>query len=268
MRIWEFTHYRDYLTEKLGPEGSRTGLRKKLAEAIPVHTTFVSQVLKGRTEFSLEQAEAVNSFFEHTDDEGEYFILLILKDRSTNEKLKKRFEKKMQMMRDERLNIKARLDSTDSIAMKDRERFYSSAVYGAIHVLVAIPQFGSIEALAEATKLSRSRVREIVDFMIRVGVLKENSGKIETGTNHIHLENDSELILKHHTNWRYHTISNLQFLDRDDVHYSACLSLSVEDAFKLKESILANLKQNVDVISKSKEEVAYVMCFDFYKLFS
>lgn len=268
MRIWEFTGYRDYLTARLGPDGSRTGLRKQLAAAIPVHTTFVSQVLKGRTEFSLEQAEAINTFLGHTDDEGEYLILLILKDRATNEKLRKRFAAKIQAMRDERLNIKSRLETTDSISAKDREKFYSSAIYGAIHVLAAIPGFGTIEALADATKLARSRVREIVDFMIRIGVLKEEDGQISSGTNHVHLGNDSELILKHHTNWRYHTISNLQFLDCDDIHYSACLSLSVEDAFKLKESILANLKQNVDVVSKSKEEIAYVMCFDFYKLIS
>ena len=268
MRIWEFVDYRSYLTSKLGAEGSRTGLRKKLAAAIPVHTTFVSQVLKGRTEFSLEQAEAINLFLEHTDDEGEYFILLILKDRSENDKLKKRFEKKIQVMRDERLNIKNRLDTTDSISDKDREKFYSSAIYGVIHVLVAIPQFQSIEALSEATKLSRSRIREILDFMTRIGVLKEEGAKFFSGSNHVHLGNDSELILKHHSNWRYHTISNLQFLDRDDVHYSAGLSLSIEDAFRVKESILTNLKHNVDIISKSKEEVAYVMCLDFYKLFS
>ncbi len=79
---------------------------------------------------------------------------------------------------------------------------------------------------------------------------------------------DSELILKHHSNWRQHTISNLQFLDREDLHYSACLSLSTADVFKIKESILGNLKSNIDIISKSKEETAYVLCFDFYKLFS
>ena len=106
MKIWEFTNYREYLAQRLGLEGSRTGLRKKLAAAIPVHTTFVSQVLKNRTDFSLEQAESINTFLEHSDDEGEYFILLILKDRSENNKLKKRFEKKIQLMRDERLNIK------------------------------------------------------------------------------------------------------------------------------------------------------------------
>lgn len=268
MKIWEFTNYKEYLAHRLGAEGSRTGLRKKLAAAIPVHTTFVSQVLKNRSEFSLEQAEAINSFLEHTENEGEYFILLILKERSGNIKLKNRFEKKIQLMRDERLNIKNRLDSANSISEKDKERFYSSSIYGAIHVLTSIPQFQTIDALSEATKLSKGKVRDIIDFMIRIGVLVEIDNKIVSGKNHVHLGNDSELILKHHSNWRQHTISNLQFLDREDLHYSACLSLSTADVFKIKESILGNLKSNIDIISKSNEETAYVLCFDFYKLFS
>src|ERR1700758_4028313 len=110
MRIWDHTNYRQYLLARLGEEGSRTGLRKKLAEAIPVHTTFVSQVLKGRAEFSLEQGEAVNAFLEHTEDEGEYFLLLLMQDRAGSGKLKSRFERKIQLMRDERLNIKKRVE--------------------------------------------------------------------------------------------------------------------------------------------------------------
>lgn len=266
MNIWDFNHYIEYLTVKLGPEGTRSGLRKKLAEAIPVHTTFVTQVLKGRNDFSLEQAESINLFFEHSDDESEYFILLVLKDRSTNPRLKKRFEKKIQTMRDERMNIKNRLKVDETISQKDREKFYSSAVYGAIHVLAATPGFQTIESISEAMRLSKSRTREIIDFMIRIGVLIEKDGKFVSGSNHIHLGSDTDLVLKHHVNWRQYTINKLQFLDKEDVHYSACMSLSNKDAFVIKESLLENLKKNVDIVSKSPEEDAFVMCIDFYKL--
>lgn len=266
MSIWDFESYKHYLMNKLGPEGTRSGLRKKLAESIPVHTTFVTQVLKGKNDFSLEQAESINSFFDHTDDEAEYFILLILKDRSTNPRLKKRFEKKIRSMRDERLNIQNRLKVDDSISQKDREKFYSSAIYGAIHVLAATPGFQSIDTISEAMRLSKSRTREIINFMLKLGILNETGGKISSGKNHIHLGAESELVLKHHINWRQYTINSLQFLDKEDVHYSACMSLSKKDAFLIKESMLDNLKKNVDIVSKSPEEEAFVMCLDFYKL--
>jgi hypothetical protein len=266
MVIWEFSSYRTYLVSQLGGEGSRTGLRKKLAASIPVHTTFVSQVLKGRAEFSLEQGEGINLFLNHTEDEAEYFILLLLKDRAGSRKLKDRFEKKIQAMRDERLNIKKRLDVSSEISQKDRERFYSSYLYGAIHILAAISKYKTVAELTEVLKLQRAQVQEIVEFMLKIGVLAESKGLLAPGSKHVHLSNDSELILRYHTNWRLHTVSNLQFLNPDDLHYSACLSLSEKDSFKVKESILENLKKNVDIISASPEEVAYVMSFDFYKL--
>ena len=53
---------------------------------------------------------------------------------------------------------------------------------------------------------------------------------------------------------------------KNDLHYSAALTLSREDAYKIKDSRIQNLQQNVKVISESKEEVAYVYCMDFFAL--
>jgi uncharacterized protein (TIGR02147 family) len=266
MQIWEFQKYRDYLVSRLGPEGSRSGARKEMAAAIQVHTTHVSQVLKGKAEFSLEQAEAINSFFGHTEDEGEYFISLLLKDRAGSPKLKSRFENKIQKMRDARLNISKRLNIENTITAIDREKFYSSALYGATHVLCSLPQFGSVESLAEALQLSRKRVAEIVEFLLRIGILALEKDRLVPGSQHVHLGNDSEMVLKHHTNWRMHAVNKLQFLDREDLHYSACLSISHEDAFIVKEAILETLKRVVEIVGKSEVETGYVLNFDFYKL--
>lgn len=266
MRIWNFLNYRSYLLEKMGGKQSRTGLRKKLAAYIPVHTTFISQVLQGHADLSLEQGEAVNSFLEHTEDEGEYFILLLLKDRAGTKNLKQRFESKVKAMRDQRMNIQKRIGAQNEISDKDRQKFYSSYYYGAIHVLTSIPEFRTIEKLAESLHLTKQRVQEMVDFCVGIGVLVPYSGGFKPGSQHIHIAGNSELVLKHHSNWRQHTIQSMHFLEPDDLHYSACVSISQADAFKIKETILENLKSHVDTISKSPEEVAYVLNFDFYKL--
>jgi len=266
MQVWEFLTYRDYLLSKLGAEGSRSGSRKELAAAIEVHTTHVSQVLKGKAEFSQEQAEAINSFFGHTEDEGEYFLLLLLKDRAGSAKLKARYNSKIQKMRDARLNISKRLNVDNAISEKDRERFYSSAVYGATHVLCSLPQYKNTESLSEALHLPKQRVAEVVEFLLKIGVLKQEKDQLFPGPRHVHLANDSEMILKHHINWRMHCVSNLQFLDKEDLHYSACLSISNADAFRVKEGILETLKKTISIVGESEVESGYVLNFDFYKL--
>lgn len=264
--IWNFTDYRHYLVAKLGPEGSRTGLRKKMAGAIGVHTTFVSQVLKEKNDFSLEQGEAINGFLSHTNDEGEYFLLLLMKDRAGTRELKKRFLDKIEIQRRERLNIKKRLEMQTEISAQDRERFYSNVYYGAIHVLTAIPDFRRVEKIAEALKLSREQVQDMVDFMLKLGILLEKKGDLVSGAQHMHLGNDSATILKHHSNWRLQTLQNLRFIHQENIHYSACLSLSREDAFRIKELLLSELKNHLKIVEKSPEEVAYVYTFDFYPL--
>ena len=266
MLIWDFRDYREYLLSVLGEDGSRTGSRKRLAEAIPVHTTYVSQVLKKKAEFSLEQGEAINDFFGHTDDEGEYFILLLLKERAGSPKLKRRFEARIRKMRDDRLDIGRRLQADNVISEKDRERFYSSSVYGAAHVLCSIPRYQTVDALAAALKLSRSRARDVVDFLLKIGLIVASDDALLPGPRHVHLANDTELILKHHANWRLHCLSNLQFIDKEDLHYSACLSVSNAGAFRVKEEILSTLKSTVDIVGESESETGYVLNFDFYKL--
>ncbi|MGB4971160.1 MAG: TIGR02147 family protein [Cyclobacteriaceae bacterium] len=264
--IFDFLEYRPYLEQRLGKKGSRTGMRKKLAEHMNVHTTFVSQVLLGKADFSMEQAEQTNLFLGHSEEEGEYFLYLVLRHRAGNEELRNRFDTKIRKMREARLNIKDRLQAQDSIKQEDKLKFYSNHYFGAVHVLVSIDKFRTVEALAEALKLSRVQVQEMVEFLIRLGIVIEEKGKLAPGPQHVHIGTDSELVLKHHSNWRMHALSSLQFVNKDDLHYSACLSISKKDAFKVKDSILANLQDNVKIISASPEEAAFVYNIDFYSL--
>lgn len=266
MQIWEFTDYRPYLLERLGPEGRRSGERKALAEAVGIHTTYVSQVLKGKTDFSPEQAESINEHFAHTEDEGEYFLLLVMKDRAGSVKLRRRFEHRIRAMRDERLNIGKRLSADAAISEKDREKFYSTAAYGALHVLTSIPGFQDADALAAALRLPKAQVAEMAEFLTRIGVLKNEGGRLAPGPRHVHLGNETEMVLRHHANWRMHALQKLQFLDREDLHYSAALSISQAGAFRVKENVLRTLKETVAIVGESKVETAYVLNFDFYKL--
>jgi uncharacterized protein (TIGR02147 family) len=266
MQIWEFKAYRPYLNARLSEGGPRSGKRTELAAAIQVHTTFVSQVLKGRAELSLEQADGINLFLSHSEDESEYFLTLVLQDRAGTKRLRTRFEDKINKMRETRQNIGKRLQAESEISEKDRERFYSSAVYGATHVLCSLPHLQDPTALAAALRLPLSRVTEILDFLLRIGLLQQDRGRYSPGTRHVHLNNQSELILKHHINWRLHCVSALQFLDRDDLHYSGCMSLSREDAFRVKEAILEALSRTVKIVETTTVEEAYVLGLDFYKL--
>ncbi|MBL7542196.1 MAG: TIGR02147 family protein [Bdellovibrionaceae bacterium] len=263
--IFQFRSYRVYLKERLEALGPKSGLKRKAAEALEVHTTFISQVVLEKADLSLDQGEKMNVFLKHSEDESEYFLDLIIFERAADPNLRKRYEAKLDQWRTKTSEIKSRIKPTFEISDRDQEKFYSSHLYGLIHVLTSIPEYQSKKALVSGTGFSQSKVEDAIEFMVRIGVLKVQKDKIVPGENHVHLGRDSKLIRQHHTNWRMATIQNLGFSKPEDLHYSLTFSCSEKDAAKLRDSILEHLKSMTQVIQKSKEETPYVYCFDFWK---
>lgn len=263
--IYEFTSYREYLNARLTAGGSRSGQKRRASEALGVHTTFISQVTLGRADFSLDQAERMNHFLNHSPDEGQYFLDLVIHDRAADPFLKDRFARKIQAHQSERSELKKHVGKSQQIDPADQEKFYSSHLYGLLHVLSSIPKYSNRQGLIEASGVPATVANEALDFLEKVGVLKVQGDRISTGEQHVHLGKDSKNIWRHHTNWRMASIQSFSFNQPTDLHYSGAISCSAEDAVKIRELILRQLKTINTTVSASKEEVAYVYCFDFFK---
>lgn len=262
--IFQFQSYRAYLKERLESLGPKSGLKRKASESLGVHTTFISQVVLGKADLSLDQGERMNSFLKHSEAESEFFIDLIILERAIDPQLKRRFESKIKKWRSESSEIKSRIKPTFEISEQDQEKFYSSHLYGLIHVLVSLPKYQSRKSLLAATGFPIETVEEAIEFMVRIGVLKVLKDKLLPGEKHVHLGRESKLIRQHHANWRMATIQNINFSKPEDLHYSLTFSCSEKDASKIRESLLEHLKSMTQLIEKSPEEKAYVFCLDLF----
>lgn len=265
LNVFEYLSYRQYLKDYLEAEGPKSGLKRRASESLAVHTTFISQVVLGKADLSLDQGERMNLFLKHTEEEGEFFLDLIILERASDPNLKKRFKQKIQNKNIENVQIGKRLEKVKEVAEADQEQFYSSHLYGLLHVLTSIPEFRTREALARAVGYPPNAVDKALDFLVNIGVLNFTKNQFMPGEQHIHLKNKSKIIWQHHANWRLATLQHFNFNNEEDLHYSLAFSCSRKDAVKLKESILQNLKSMSETISTSKEEHAYVYCFDFFK---
>lgn len=263
--IYQYFSYRLYLKDRLEHLGPRSGLKRRAAEALGVHTTFISQVVLGKAELSLDQAEKFNDFLGHNDTESEYFLDLVIFERASEKGLRKRFETKLKKIQGEHLHIKKRLDNTREIAAEDQERFYSSHIFGLIHVLASIPKLQKRERLIEATGYPPEIVSSAIDFLLHLGVLKQVKEMIVPGEQHVHLSHDAKLIRQHHANWRTATVQQLSFARPSDLHYSLTFSCAEKDAVKIRESLLKHLEELTKAVGASKEEQVYVYCFDFFR---
>lgn len=265
--VFDYLDYKDYLRDALEARTEQgRGERSRLAAFVGCHTAYVSQVLNGSAHFSLEQGELINRFLGHGRDQSLFFLFLIQFVRAGTPALKKIFEEQLQVLREKQFILKDRLEFKKTLSREDQATFYSSWHYGAIHVLVSVPGCHTERGLSEYLGLPVERVAEILQFLVGVGLVVRKSGHYEIGTSHIHLEHDSPVISKHHTNWRLQSIQSLDRISKQDLHYSSVITASKKDADEIRSVLVKAIEEVRAIVKGSKDEEGFCYSIDFFGL--
>lgn len=267
VQIFEYKNYKQYINDRLDEiDGEGRGARSRFSESIGCQSAYTAQVLRGTAHFNQEQGEEINQFFGHSDYESVYFLLILQFSRAGTTKLKSRLNAQIETALKARLQIKNRIESTAELEEHHRTIYYSSWLYGAIHALVSIPGFQTPERIAERLHLDIKNTREAIEFLVTSGLLiRDQKNNLKIGKGQIHLEAESPLIAKHHTNWRLHALKFLDQSKEDDMHYSSVISVSKADYALIREKLMKTIADIKPVIKKSKEEELASFCLDFYR---
>lgn len=269
MELFDFNHYKDYLKFHLNDRSGRggRGARAKLARAIGCQTAYVAQVLGGeKAQFSLEQGEAINDFWGHSEAEGHYFLVLIQHERAGSPKLRQRFARELQSIRESRLLLKNRLGVKAVLQEQDQADYYSTWFCAAIHALVSIPGYQSAEKIAARLGISSAAAGRALDLLLRSGILVRDEEKIKIGEARLHLPSDSPLIPRHHTNWRLQALRVLQQNPAANLHYSSVISVAAEDVQRIREVLIKAIATLKPIIRDSREEKLQCLSFDFFEV--
>jgi uncharacterized protein (TIGR02147 family) len=265
--LFESKSYQEYLKSWLKAQPNRgRGLKSELARAAGCQLTYVSRVFAGVAQLSLEQAEAVSRFLGHTDEEADYFLLLIQHARAGNPRLRSYFGKKLTGAREKRLVLKERFKVKAALTSEYQGTYYSQWFYAAIHLLLSIPATQSREAIAKYLGLPLRTVSQIVDFLVSTGLAQEEKGRLQIGTSRIHVGHDSPWVAKHHINWRLQAIQAMEKagVGSQDLHYTSIVSVSREDAQKIKAVLVDTLEKFNETVRLSAEETAQCLVVDFF----
>lgn len=134
-------------------------------------------------------------------------------------------------------------------------------------MLVSISQFQDIDSISGYLNLPKSKVKKALVFLEENGLIVFQNDRYQFGPRHIHLEEGSNNIFKHHTNWRLQAIQSLQYIgERDDLHYSVVYSLAKREVPKIREQFVKIIKENIKTIKDSEEEVMYCNTIDFFEV--
>lgn len=251
MIVFEQQEYRIYMKYRLD---QKRGSRSELAEFLGCQSGYISQVLQGLSDFSLEQGMKITQFLQLSEEESHFFMLLLQLEKASTQTLKDYFKQQIIQIKKQRDEIKNRIKVKTNFKAEDYHQYYSSWEYAAVHILVSIPEFQQKEKIRKKLKLTPTRVNEVLDFLLEKGLVEIHSDKYIIGSWRIHLPKDSPYILSHHQNWRLHAVRMLSDKNPLNVNYSGVFSLSAADIEAIKEILLQAIEKSEKVIGPSKEE--------------
>lgn len=264
--LFNCSRHDEYLKLRLeGPQIPR-GYKSQFAEALRIQPAFLSQVLARKYALSLEQADLANQFWGHSDEESQFFLLLVSRDRSGSASLKRHFDQQLQSSLKKRTLVIERLGKRHTISEEATSIYYSSWIYSAIHVACTIKELQTRTALSERLKLPLDLVNRVLGFLVENKLLEKKGERYQPSQKWLRLDKSSAHISKHHSNWRQKVVQNIELQTDADLHYSGIYSLSAKSAEKIHDRFLEFLKQQVKEIEQSPEEDLFCICTDFFRL--
>lgn len=265
--IFDFEDYKSFLKAWIASQPHKGhGSKAKIARAVNCQTAYISQVVLSSSHLSLEQSERLAGFFQLSEEETEFFFLLVQKDRAGSETLKRYFLKQIKKIQNRRAQLKNRVGEKAILNLDAQATYFSSWIYSAIHVLATIFEYQSKESISRRLQLPTAILNETLAFLISSDLLIEENGKLKSGSARMHLPHDSPLISKHHMNWRLRAIRDLEIRRDDNLHYSSCVSISQKDVVVIREQLLRAIEATKKIIKGSSEEMLYSFCLDFFEV--
>jgi uncharacterized protein (TIGR02147 family) len=264
--VFSFDDYRLYLTQALPVEGEQRGARGRLAKVLNCQSGFVSQVLHGRTQFALEHALKTSEFLGHDDSERSYFMLLVQVGRAGTVELENYYRAEAAHLVKKRTEIRNRIQAKESLSESDRQTYYSTWVYTALHMLLRTEPHQTLRSAAERLRLPERTIKIAMDFLVDRKLAKRRGDQVIASPTRIHLSADSPLVAKHHINWRMRAMQSLDSPNEIDMHYSAIFSLSEEAATKIRKILLDSLTLAEPVIRDARDETVYALTLDWFRV--
>lgn len=263
-------HYRDYKACLLDflekNKGRKRGTRAAMAAAARCQAAYISQVLNGSAQLSLEQAESVATrFCLMNESETEHFLLLVQHARAGTEELRRTLGKLIRKRAREAVELTRREEFPDVLSEADQIRYFSEWDYGAVHALLSIRDKRTPQAIADHLGIRPERVVELLGFLSSRGLAKKKGEEYRIGETRIMLDKGSQVATQNHINSRLRALSFLQNRNRaEDRFYSSVITLSEEDLETLRAMITDFIVEVNRVVAKTKPRKLMGFNIDFF----
>lgn len=266
VNIFEFSSYRSYLSAWIEQKGDRAyGLKGKIASALNISSSLLSQILKGEKSLTPDQTSDLADFMLLNEIESDYLHLLVELDRAGNRRYKDKLEKKKQALQEKSQKIGTRVPRHKELDDTQKAIYYSSWLYTGLRNLTALNELQDVESLAEYLRCEPKLVSQILRFLIDNGLCKEIDGRVTYGPASLHIDRESPFVNKHHQNWRFQAIQKMENRREEDLFFTSPMSLSVEAAAHVKKAIPHFIQTVMQTTGPSTSETVMCLNIDWFK---
>lgn len=266
LSIFEFINYRKYLAAWIEARGDLSyGQKGKIAVALGVSSSLISQVLKGEKSLTSDQTFELATYMGLTEGESDYLHILVEQDRAGNHRYRERLDRKIKAAQEHSKKIGSRVPRDQELSDKQKSIYYSSWLYTGIRNLSAISENQDSEAIAAALNLDRVVVVRVLRFLIENGLCKEEKGRITYGPASIHVDKESPFVNKHHQNWRIQALQKMELKKDEDLFFTSPMSLSFEAAEEIRRLLPAVIQNIMKIVGPSPSERTACLNIDWFK---
>lgn len=265
MEIFDFTDYRKYIDAKIKtyPQNGY-GVQSKLAEALGMHSSFLSSMLKNDRQLTPEHALNITQFFGLTLSEKDYFIEMVNYDRAGTQALKEYYEQKLKDLREKSHLLKESSPNEKELSDTEKAIYYSDWKYAAVRIACFLPEMTS-EKISAILDIPSETTKRILTFLQKHGLIAESSGYYQPGHSIVRIKADSSLVYRHHSNWRHKAIASFDNESTKNMHNTVVFSLSEDDAENFKKLLKKSVENSLKNVENSKSEQLWCLCLDLFR---
>ena len=244
----------------------QTGYKSRLASAMGSPPSFLSQVLHRHVELSLDHGIRLARFWSLSNLEQAYFQDLISLSRAGSHELKDYLQGRLTQARTQAQDLSQRFERPKISSTDEQWTYYTTWYFGAIHLLLTIPGFRTIEKIAQKLHLPAEQVEEALRALEQMGLVKAHEKSWKVTQKSIHLPKTSAASPVNHWIWRQKGIESIHRAKPDDLHYTSLHTLSRRSVAILKGILLRAIDEIRKEVEPSPEEELVCINLDLFHI--
>ena len=261
MSIYSFNDYKEFVRNRA--EETR-GQYRKLAEALRVQSSLVSQIFSGFRHLTAEQACSVARFFKLDPNETRYFVSLVQLERAGTVALKEMFREDLKRLRRPQSLVEV-VPSKDIMSEEEQALFYSHWFYSGVRLATSIDGLSRAEPIAQHLGIPSELASKILAFLLSTKLCVEENGRMKMGPKATRVDPNSPLASRFHINWRLKAIEQVPNNKNENFFQTRVVSISKADAAAVQRLLFQLLGEIDSKIDRSKPEILACLNLDWFE---